>query len=829
MLCFSRYINKSTFNQHLAHELLVLVVLPAFWMIILPVTAQAESSPTDAIHYSILPGPLTKALNQFASQSGIAISMDADKVKNSLTKGLDGKHTIETGLAALLKNSGFTFEKNEVGYVLVQQAANKEKSNAATQVLPEILVTSQSDGNSLKQSYMVPSVVSVTKTDTPIMQTPFSVQVIPQQVLKDQQVISLEDSVKNISGVQQLWAGSQYDSFLIRGFPTLAHFRDGVRLPEHTIDMANIERVEVLKGPAAMLYGRIDPGGMINVITKKPQATRHYSLQQQFDSYGLFRTAADATGAITSDGKLAYRLNLSYLDDKTFRDNSSRDRFFISPSLSWRPLESTEFNLAFEYRDEKLPFDSGLPTIDNRIVNVPISRSFHQPGFRDQIESKLVDFNWSHQINPYLKLQNGVAAMWADYQFRETPTAAFQTRLTATDPFVRRGVYFENFNRNMQTVYLNLTGDFTTWGIKHKTLLGWDYYNKETTNRGFAAFAGTEEQREKYFTFVNVFNPVFPSLDFQELNNLRRNAPNDFGYIQESWHGFYFQDQITLWDKLHILGGGRYDWAKSKQAFAAEPLQNNDFNPVKTNFFSPRVGIVYQPLTWLSLYGNFVESFGFNNGRSEDGKPLTPETSNNFEAGFKLELFDGRLNTNTAYFNLTKQNVLTRLALDSPIFDTIGEARSQGVEMDVTGEIYQGLNLIATYAYTDTQITKDNDGNLGHRLPNVPLHSGSVWAKYDFQQQDMKGLSIGTGVFLVGSRQADTGNTLQLGGYQRWDAFVSYALKVRKSRLVAQLNVNNILDQKYFLNGDSQQFGATINNNIPGRPLTFMGSIRFEY
>lgn len=768
---------------------------------------------------------LPEALHSLSSQTGVQLLFNGAQMQGIRNQAVAGAMQPDAALNRMLEGTSYTYEKSSANTYVIKTAAGEKPL-----VMPEINITSTLDENSPhNKNYNRRNASTASRADMPIMQTPFSVQVVPQQVMKDQQAIGLEDGVKNISGVQQLWGGGQYDSFMIRGFPTLEHFRDGVRLPEHAIDMANIERVEVLKGPAAMLYGRIDPGGMINVVTKKPEVARFYAVQQQFGSYGLFRTTADATGPITSDGKLAYRLNLSYLDDKTFRDNSSRDRFFIAPSIVWRPFNSTEFNLSFEYRDEKLPFDSGLPTIDNRIVSVPVSRSFHQPGFRDKIESKLVDFNWTHQINPIFKFQNGVAAIWADYQFRETPTAGFQTRLTAADPFLRRGAYFENFNRNMQTVYVNLTGDFTTWGIKHKTLLGWDYYNKETTNKGFAAFAGTDEQRDKYFTFINVFNPVMPSLDFNELNNLRKNAPNDFGRIQESWHGFYFQDQITLWDKLHILGGGRYDWAKSKQAFSVEPIQGNDLNSVRTNSFSPRVGILYQPVTWLSLYGNFVESFGFNNGRSEDGRPLAPETSSNFEAGVKIELLDSKLSANIAYYHLTKQNILTRLALDAPTFDTIGEARSQGVEVDISGEIYKGLKMIATYAFTDTRITKDNDGNLGNRLPNAPLHSGSIWLSYDFQQPELAGLSIGSGVFLIGSRQADTANTLKLQDYQRWDAFISYVMKASSNRLVAQLNVINILDQKYFFNGDSQLFGATTNNNMPGRPLTFLGSIRLEY
>lgn len=238
--------------------------------------------------------------------------------------------------------------------------------------------------------------------------------------------------------------------------------------------------------------------------------------------------------------------------------------------------------------------------------------------------------------------------------------------------------------------------------------------------------------------------------------------------------------------------------------------------------FNPRVGLVYQPWDWLSLYGNYVESLGSaNTGVSADGKPFSPETAEQYEAGFKTEFFDKRLTSTVAFYRLTKKNVLVPIP-GTAFSDAIGEARSQGVEVDIAGQVTEALSLIATYAYSDAKITKgDNQGN---RLWDVPRNSGSLWAKYDLQQEPVRGLSFGAGVYFLGQREGDNGNTFQLPGYGRVDALVKYQLPVASSRLSLQFNVENLLDHRYYVATLADRFSV-----IPGAPRTFIGSVRIEY
>ena len=275
-----------------------------------------------------------------------------------------------------------------------------------------------------------------------------------------------------------------------------------------------------------------------------------------------------------------------------------------------------------------------------------------------------------------------------------------------------------------------------------------------------------------------------------------------------------------MWDDLHILGGGRYDWATVTSGFDDPAVFRTD--TLRDSQFSPRVGLVYQPWNWLSLYGNYIESFGANNGRSTTGQAFDPQTAEQYEAGLKTDFFDGRLTSTLALYHLTKNNVLTPDP-NNPNFQVpIGEARSQGIELDISGQLTDGLSMIATYAFTDARIKKDNFGNEGHRLPYVPEHSGSFWLKYDFQQEPLNGLSLGGGVFLADSRFGDAANSFHDDGYARVDLYAAYRYKLGPTHLTAQLNLNNVTDTEYFILRSRA-------NNLPAEPLTVFGSLRLEY
>ncbi len=669
------------------------------------------------------------------------------------------------------------------------------------QTLPEITVTGSAATDT---GYKADTATTATKTDTPIFDLPVSIQVVPREVMEDRQVILLQDALQTVSGVVPFaGGGSAFDSPRIRGFEANTVHRDGFRgrsFGNYIQSTAHLERVEVLKGPASVLYGRMEPGGLVNQVSKQPLAAPYYSLQQQFGSFDLYRTTLDATGPLTEDQSLLYRVNFEYLDSGSFRDFVGTETVFVAPVLTWNLSDRTHITLDLQYQHSDRVPDRGLVAIGDPpgIAPIPFSRYLGEPFNNDDIDDLQAFFLLTHDLNPDWTV---------NLRFSTQQFDAHYLAVQATDTFLADNrsverIFFEEIDdtQNYNTV-LDITGHFRTGGIKHTVLLGSDYYLEEFDG-GFVVTS---------FSPIDIFTPVYGASRLSEPL-----AP--FSESTE-YYGVYFQDQIDLLDNLHLLGGGRYDWATTESQSGASPTER-----IEDEAFSPRVGLVYQPLPWLALYGSYVESFGgASSARSRTGEAFEPETGQQYEAGLKTDWLDGRLSATLAFYHLTKQNILTPDPVDPNNFSVqTGEARSQGIELDLSGEITPEWSLIASYAYTDTEITQDNSGREGFRLHDVPEHSGSLWTRYRFLGGPWPGLSLGAGVFAV-SQRTDSDNSFEVPGYARVDLSVAYTWKLGPTRLTAQLNVENLLDKEYFKNVVSS------SEIHPGAPRSFIGSLRIEY
>ncbi len=813
----------------------------------------APSAATAAVtqHFAIESQPLDQALSEFATKTDWQIGYTSATTYGLHTSGVSGRYAPEEALQKLLEGTGLRYRLGEGNTVTIErigsdalkelvdqarqpmQLAQTDPEKPATETpapdhtgaLPEMTVTASPLDET---NYNVFNATTATKTDTPILDTPVSIQVVPQQVLKDQQAVQLQDVLKNISGVQFTpSSGNLVDGFVIRGFPIddQSRFRNGRRFPGFfNTDLANIEQVEVLKGPAAVLYGRLEPGGLVNLVTRKPLDQPYYSLQQQFGSYDFYRTTVDATGPIDADKTLLYRFNLGYTDTDSFRDELFDEALLISPSLTWRPAQDTEINLNYEYRQRDILFDSGIPVRfrdgNNRIPPISIRNQYTEPGVNDETDYHLVDLNGSHRFHALdtdWTVRGGFQYQKNDLDFREISASSVRTDGRTLDRFI----FFSPVDQDFYSAFVDFTGKFEFWSTQHTVLAGWDYFERKSESKLFFNGAGL------FDVSIDLFNPVLRRVD---LAAIQAQPFDSFDKTGERWHGVYFQDQITLWDKLHLLGGGRYDWVENSSGSSSVSLGDVQETTLRAEKFSPRVGVVYQPWPWLSLYGNYVESFGANNGRTADGSPLAPQEGEQYEVGLKTEFFDGRLSSTLAFFNVTKTNLpAPDLSTPQP-GDVIltGEARSRGIELDISGQLTERLSLIGTYAFTDAEITKEavdafpaNAGKPGDPLPGAPDHQGSLWAKYEILPERFE---VGTGVFLVDSSPG-VAFTVESPGYVRWDAFAAYHFKLGASRLTAQVNVNNILDKEYF--NSTQFFGGPVL--FPGEPLTVLGSVRVEY
>lgn len=786
------------------------------------VAAHAEESNgnTSRKSYHVSGGALGHALSQFARDAGILFTGESTLTDGKTSKGLDGEYTVEEGFRKLLAGTGLTYTITSDNAVVIKVA---EAGSDAASALPAVKVTGKSvyDPNDPYNTDYHHTVSSIaTKTDTPIMETPASIQIVPKAVMNDQQNINILDSLnKNVSGISaRTGAGILYDNFNIRGFTTGfvgTAYRNGLLAPTNFYEPANIEQLEVMKGPAAALYGRIEPGGIINITTKKPQATPYYSLQQQFGSYDLYRTTVDATGPIDDEKTLLYRFNGTYLEKGSFRDMVNSDRVFIAPSLSWRPNDKFEANLDLEYKHDNFINDWGIPVPIGATKPLRLPRERYMGDSanpRNEQENVLVGFDWTYRFNDTWKLTNRF--LWEDWNINMFDISS--RGLQANGRTLNRGIIYGKQDWQTFTTNLDLAGKFKLLGMQHDVLIGGDFYNNK--------WPGTEvcNGATSAVPSIDIYNPVYGRVDPAAIDRLTK---NEFRYRVDQWYGLYFQDQITLWDKLHVMGGGRYDWTSSGTGFSPVSVQKaiDNFHAVSTDTqnFSPRVGLLYQPWDWVSLYGNYTQSFNVNSGFAFGGGQFKPQVGEQFEIGFKTEFFDRRFSTSMAFYHLTKQNTLTPDPLHTGFSIAIGEARSQGIELDINGQVTDDLKLIATYAYTDTKVTKDNSGRVGNELVNVPEHQASLWGTYQLSEQ----FRIGLGEVLVGSRQGDANNSLQLPGYARTDAMAAYSQSIGKTRLTYQLNINNVLNKYYY----SDSSAGNRNTVLLGEPISVIGSLRLEY
>ncbi|UOA09646.1 TonB-dependent receptor [Methylobacter sp. S3L5C] len=794
-----------------------------------PVLSDADKA--QKIQFNLPSADLASALNRFAEQTGMELSYPTAMVAGLKAKPLKGGYSIQEGMSELLQGTGLTYRMTGGNSVTLQKVTNTDtKSDSVT--LKEMTVTGESKYDATDpydNHYAVPNSSFATKTDTLIMETPLNIQVLPKAVLDDQQATRIDQAVKLVSGVTTgQGAGGLSDQITIRGFFNNNYFRNGMRIDTNggsdgTRAMANVQSLEVLKGPAAMLYGRVEPGGMVNVVTKKPLETAYYSVQQQAGSYDFYRTSIDATGPLTNNKDLLYRMNVSYENSGSFREFVDSEKVFVAPVLQWNISPQTQAILEMEYRHENNSYDPGAGAliidgkrangtwINPRLAKIPRERNLIEPDNKNPLDNEFIGFSVNHQFNDDWTLSEQLGINLLD----RTRTAMNSGALNADKRTLNRQLLTSDFYTNdSYFTTTNLTGHFDTWGLKHTLLVGGDYYLQDENSVGYSSTVPST---------IDIYNPVYTGLP--AVNPTTR-ASQSF-HSTTDLYGIYLQDQIKLPYNVHVMGGFRYQYVEQYNVLTKHIGQ-------KADAVTPQVGLLWQPIKWLSLYGNYVENFGATNGQGQNGTFLPPQTAQQWEGGFKTSFFDDRLSTTIAYFNLTKQNIPTIDPANQTFSIATGEAQSRGVEVDVRGEILPGWNAIATYAYTETEVLKENNPNsipVGSPLRGIPKNTSALWTTYDFQQDYLRGFKVGAGVDLYSSRKATFNyQDFDFAGYGVVNLLGSYTRNVAKTKVTLQLNVNNLLDKEYIHDGFIQSNSPTLQTRTTwGTPRTLMGSVKVEF
>ena len=651
---------------------------------------------------------------------------------------------------------------------------------------------------------------TATLTNMPMLDIPQVVNTVSDNVLEDQHATTLDEALYNVSNVVQTnTLGGTQDAFVRRGFGANRDgsiMTNGLRTVLPRSFNAATERVEVLKGPASTLYGILDPGGLINVVTKRPEKTFGGSISATSSSFGGGTGQVDVTGPI--DGtRLAYRLTGEYQDEDYWRNFGNERSTFIAPSLTWFGDDAT-VTVLYSHRDYKTPFDRGtiFDLNTKKAVDVDRKTRFDEPFNVTDGQSDLAQLNAEYRLN----------SQWTakfDYSYSQDKYSDNQARVMAYDAktgnLTRRVDATQGSTQRMHSTRADLQGNVDIAGFYNEILTGVSYENYDLLR--------TDMMRCKNVKGFNIYHPVYGKLNKCTTVST---ADSDQTLKQESYSA-YAQDALYLTDKWIAVAGMRYQYY-TQYAGKGRPFNVNTDS--RDEQWTPKLGLVYKLTPSVSLFANYSQTFMPQSSIASYIGDLPPETSNAYEVGAKFDLFDG-VTANIALFDIHKRNVLYNESVGGEtIAKTAGRVRSQGVEVDLAGSLTENTNIIASYGYTDAKVLEDPD-YAGKPLPNVPRHTGSLFLTYDIHNAFAGNtLTIGGGGHGVSRRSATNGADYYLPGYFVADAFAAYKMKLQYP-VTLQVNVKNLFDKTYYTSSIATN---NLGNQI-GDPREVQFTVKMEF
>lgn len=654
-----------------------------------------------------------------------------------------------------------------------------DTTTAADTGLGQIVVT----GAGERQQYRQSTTSSATRTETPLQELPQSVQVVSRQLMDDLGATRLDDVLLYVSGVaKQNNFGGLWDNYSIRGFSGSENggmnilwngfaSNRGYAPPR---DTANVESIDFLKGPAAALYGNSEPGGTINVVTKKPQFKSANSLDLSVDSRGSYRSAVDSTGALNSE--VAYRLNAAFEHKNSFRDNVSSDREFLAPAFTWVLSDSTVLNYEGEYLRQKAPLDRGIVAVNGNLGVLPVSRFLGEPRDGDiKMQNTNHLLTLDHRLDENWHLRTGLFHKDGTLDGYSTEASALQ----ADNTTLRRQRRYRDYSWHDTSLQAELGGKLQTGGIQHEVLVGTEM-DWLTLDQRMLRVNPTAASPYA----VNIYDPVYG----QAQPTLAANTDTSERQISTA---LYLQDQLSLSERWKLLAGIRADGFRS----TLNNWRTGTTTRQDKSAYSPRLGLTYLFTPSWSAYASASKSFRPNSGSDASGNAFSPETSRAAEVGLKFQSEDQRSGATLAVFDITKQNVLTTDPANPSFSIAAGEVRSKGVELDANARLGHHWRLTGNLAYTDAYVSKDNILAVGSRLINVPRVSGSVLAVFEDASATGSPYGIGGGLNYVGERTGDQAGSFKLPGYviARALAYWQFTPKMKLS-----LDVNNLFNKRYY-------------------------------
>ncbi|NWE37895.1 TonB-dependent receptor [Pseudomonas yamanorum] len=756
--------------------------------------AEAQQQST-VFNFALAAKPLPQALSDFTRVTGISVVYTDEAPYAIKAPAVSGQMSATQAMQRLLGNSGFTFRQIDARTLALEPLPTEGALNLGATTINGAAQASDTT------SYQPPPTSSVMRSHGLLLETPQTVNVVPAQVMRDQQPRNLDDALTNISGITQAnTLGSTQDAVMLRGFGDNRNgsiMQDGMPLVQGRALNSTAERVEVLKGPSSLLYGIQDPGGVVNIVSKKPELIQSTSLTVRGSTFGDGKNGSggnlDTTGPIGDSG-LAYRLIVDHEDEDYWRNYGTHRESLIAPSLAWYG-DSTKLLFAYEHREFLSPFDRGT-AIDpktNHPLNIPSTRRLDEPFNNMEGRSDLYRFEADHDLNDDWKAHFGYSWNRETYDASQVRVVKVNTNGTLTRSMdgTQGALTTDRF------ATASLEGKVNVAGMQHDLTFGLD----DEYRKIYRADLIRQSPRGTF----NYNDPVYG----YEVAGTTVSAPDSNQTDLLRSDSLFMQDAIHLTDQWILVGGARYQMYDQYAGKGIPFTANTNGNGQK---WVPRVGLVYRYTDELSFYGSYTESFKPNstiaplaNKTILDGS-LEPEQSKSWELGTKLDI-PGRITASAALFNIEKRNVLVQVGDGlTSVYSVAGKVRSRGLELDASGQLTDKWSVIGSYAYTDAVVTEDPELK-GNRLQNVAKNTGSLSAVYDFGSiLGGDQLRVGAGARYVGERSGDAANSFDLPGYTVADAFATYDTKVDGQKVKFQLNVKNLFDRTYYTSAVNTQF-----------------------
>jgi len=737
-----------------APKALLLLGLLTPLSLIQPALAQTQAPQT----INLPAQPLDQAVIDLARRTGLAIGGDASLLNGKQAPALSGDYTPEQALRALLAGSGVTAVRVDSGYRL--------------EAAPE------TDGNTLEAV----SVYGRQKNDT-VEAIPQSVSVYNRENFALAQADTVGDVVRLTPSANRAGSGRDmfaYD-FLIRGFNAEESVNGlGFRQTDHPTDLANVERLEILKGPASVLYGQMEPGGTINVVTKQPLDYYQAEMGAEYGSYDYHRTTLDVTGPLND--RVRARLNLAHQDSNASMDYWGYERLFVAPNVTVDLTDTTNLTVEGSYSaNEWTALPGGAPA-EGAIEPNPnghYSDDFNT-AWKDattERDSLYLNTRLVQAITDTIDARLSYAYTRNDQTFQEYAPFGLGADFRTLDRIIFAS---DDAQQTDHEVILDLSGEATLAGMAHRFIAGVNYRESDST-RPTQVFLVDP---------IDLYEPVYGPMD-------PSTKARDRGFTQtDRLLAGFVQDRVSFADKWTLLAGLRYTDAEQSQK-TTDFMDNNDVTRAELGetAWTTQLGLVYDLTDSTSLYTSRNEAFVPQQGTTSGRQPLDAEESVQYEAGVRVTA--GRLNINAAGFIIEKDNMAISDPLNAGFEVAQGRARSKGAELTVDGYATSNLYLSAGYGYTDTEVLRTDDQTLeGNRFVNVPLHTAALQSRYYLNA--VTGLSLGGTVAYVDERPANADNSITLPAYTRVDLGAYYAVT---DALQLDLLLNNVTDEEIFSPG----------------------------